>query len=282
MNVLYPKLAFVDPASRRASVFYVAARLFRGVLCLEFVVSLLNWELGLGFSCNFRASPGLKRPFEDEELQELPFKNPRHFGYSNKLTQFADTIPRCNTPEKPHISVEVDGGFRNYQWDEAFDTDALSDFTHLVDKDFETSAPLSLVTSTSNEENTGSVAAFISPVPPEYFDLDFPRRMFAPVEDAYSLLLDQSPRRQVLLGPNHQANVPSWGGHMKKDRFARNGASDANDNDYEEIMMGACVIPMPDSDLSANNSGKVGAGRTECSCLDRGSLRRVQQHAIEA
>ena len=50
---------------------------------------------------------GFKRPFDDEELQELPFKNPRQFDYSNKLTQFADTVPRSNTPQKPHISGKV-------------------------------------------------------------------------------------------------------------------------------------------------------------------------------
>ncbi|XVE91594.1 hypothetical protein REPUB_Repub01dG0023300 [Reevesia pubescens] len=224
---------------------------------------------------------GFKRPFDNEELQELPFKNPRQFDYSDKLTQFACTIPCDNVRQKPHISVEVEGGFHKYQWDEAFETDALSDVTHLVDKDFETSAPFSLVTSNSSDEDTGFGTAAISPVSPEYFNFDFPRRMFAPVEDAYSLLLDRSPRKHIPLGLNHQANVPSWSRQIK-DKFAQNGASDTNDIDDEEIMMGTCVISMPDSDLSTNNSCKVGAGRTDCSCLDRGSFRCVQQHVIEA
>ncbi|XWS69645.1 hypothetical protein CRYUN_Cryun04dG0196800 [Craigia yunnanensis] len=223
---------------------------------------------------------GFKRPFNDEELQELPFKNPRQFDYSNKLTQFADTIPRSNTPQKPHIS-EVEGGFCKYRCDETFETGALNNDTHLVVKDFAFSAPLSLVTSTSSEEDTGTGAAAISPVSSEHFDFDFPRRTFAPVEDSDSLLLDRSPRRQVPLGPNHQANVPSWVRHIKKDKFSQNDASDVTDNDNEEIFMGTCVIPMPDSDLSANNSGQVGAGRADCSCLDRGSLRCVQRHVME-
>ncbi|XP_022776770.1 uncharacterized protein LOC111318274 [Durio zibethinus] len=225
---------------------------------------------------------GYKRPFDNEELQELPFKNPRQFDYSNKLTQFADTIPCSNTPQKPNISVVVEGGFCKYQWDEAFESYALNDVTHLVDKDFESGAPLSLVTRTSSEEDRGTEAAAILPVSPEYFDFDFPRRMFTPVEDAYYLLVDRSPRKQVPLGPNHQAYVPSWDRHIKKDKFAQNDTLDTTDNDNEEIVMGTCVIPMPDSDLSTNNSGKVGAGRTDCSCLDRGSLRCVQQHVMEA
>ncbi|OMO71971.1 hypothetical protein COLO4_27911 [Corchorus olitorius] len=229
---------------------------------------------------------GFKRPFDDEELQELSFKNPRHFDYSNKLTQFVDTLPRSNTPQKPHLSVELDDGFRKYQWDKGFETDDLNDVTHPVEKDFETSAPLSLVTSASSEEDTGTgAAAAVSPVSPEYADFDYPRRPFTPVEDSYSLLLDRSPRRQIPLGPNHQAYIPSLGRHLKKDMFAHgNNVSDTTDNDYEVKLMGTCVIPMPDSDsdLSAINSGKVGAGRTDCSCLDRGSLRCVQQHVMEA
>ncbi|XVE85762.1 hypothetical protein DITRI_Ditri17bG0117200 [Diplodiscus trichospermus] len=227
---------------------------------------------------------GIKRHFYDEELQELPFKNPRQFDYSYKLSHFADTstTPYSDAPQKPQFSVEVESGFRKCQWGEVFETNAPSDVTHFVGKDFETSASLSLVTSTSTDEDTGSGAADISPVSAEYFDFCFPRRTFTPVEDSHYLLLDRSPRRQVPLGPNHQANIPTWGRHMKKDNFSQNGASDNNDSDYEEIMKGTCVIPMPNADLSANNSGKVGAGRTDCICLDRGSLRCVQQHVTEA
>ncbi|KAG4111004.1 hypothetical protein ERO13_D13G080700v2 [Gossypium hirsutum] len=225
---------------------------------------------------------GFKRPFDDEELQELPFQNPRQFGYDNKLTRFADTTPHGNSPQKPHISVEVEGGFHKHQWDEEFKSDALNDVAHLVDEDFETSAPLSLVTSTSSEEDISTGVTAISPVSSEYFDFDFPRRTFSPVEEDYYLLLDRSPRKQVPLGPNHQANVPSWGRHIKNIKFAQNEVSKAADIDHEDIKMGTCIIPLPDSDLSANSSDKVGAGRFDCSCLDRGSLRCVQQHVTEA
>ncbi|KAB2041428.1 hypothetical protein ES319_D02G147700v1 [Gossypium barbadense] len=225
---------------------------------------------------------GFKRPFDSEELQELPFKHPRQFDNNNKLTQFANTISHSYTHQNPHISVDVEGGFCKCQWDEAFETGGLNDERPPVDKDFETSAPLSLITSISSEEDVDTGPAAISPISPEYFDFDFPRRTLGPVEDAYSLLLDRSPRKQVQLGPNHQANVPSLGRHIKKDKFVQNCASDTNDIGYEEIMMGTCVIPMPDSDLSANDSGKVGAGRTDCSCLDGGSLRCVRQHVMEA
>ncbi|XP_039065687.1 uncharacterized protein LOC120211138 isoform X2 [Hibiscus syriacus] len=211
---------------------------------------------------------GFKRPFEDEELQQLPFKNQRQFGYNDKLTRCADTIPH----------IEVEGGFCKHQWYEEYKTDALDD-THLVDEDSETTAPLSLVTSTSIEEDTGTGLAAVSP---EYFDSGFQQRTFSPVEDDYYLLLDRFPRKQVPLGPNHQATVPSWGRHIKNNKFARNDDSETEHNDSEDIRMGTCIIPMPESDLSANRSGNVVAGRTDCSCLDRGSSRCVQQHVMEA
>ncbi|KAK8579584.1 hypothetical protein V6N13_142771 [Hibiscus sabdariffa] len=223
-----------------------------------------------------------KRPFETEELHELPIKNPRQSDSSNKLTQFVGSVALGSTPQKPHIS-KVESGCCKYEQDEAFETDAaLSDFTYSVDKNFETSESLSLVTSTSCEEDTGSGAAAVSPVSPEYPEFDFPQRMFARVEDAYTLLLDRSPRKQVLLGPNHQANVPLWGRPIKKDKFAQYSASDTNGSDYEEIMMGTCIIPMPNSDLAASDFDKVGAGKTGCCCMDSGSMRCVQQHVLEA
>ncbi|XP_038994221.1 uncharacterized protein LOC120118163 isoform X2 [Hibiscus syriacus] len=215
---------------------------------------------------------GVKRPFNDEELQgqELPFKSPRQFGYIDKLAQFADTIPH----------IEVEGGFCKHHWYEEFKTDALDDVTNLVDVDSETTAPLSLVTSISSEEDTGTGVVDISPVSSEYFDSGFPRRMFSPVEDDYYFLLDQPPRKQVPIGPDHQANVPSWGWHVKNNKFA--DASETADNYNEDIKMGTCIIPMPGSDLSANSGGNVCAGRADCSCLDRGSSRCVQHHVKEA
>ncbi|KAE8705377.1 hypothetical protein F3Y22_tig00110429pilonHSYRG00916 [Hibiscus syriacus] len=225
---------------------------------------------------------GFKRPFHIEELQELPFKHPRQFDNSKKLTQFADTIPLSHSHQNPHISVGIEGGFCKYQWDEEFETDDRNNAGCLVDKDFETSAPLSLITSMFSEEETDTGAAAISLGSPEYFYFNFPRRTLGHFGDSYSMFLDRSPRKQVPLGPNHQANLPLFGRHIKKDKLVQNGASDTHDVDYEEIMMGTCIIPMPASDFSTNNNGKVGAGRTDCGCLDRDSFRCVQQHVMEA
>ncbi|KAE8732918.1 hypothetical protein F3Y22_tig00001674pilonHSYRG00033 [Hibiscus syriacus] len=127
---------------------------------------------------------GFKRPFEDEELQELPFKNWRQFGYNDKPTRCAVLF----------LIVIV---LQNliFQW---------------YEEDSETTAPISLVTSTSSEEDTGTGVAAISP------------------------------KRHIMT-----VKILGW----------------------EHVSFNA------DSDLSANQSGNVAAGRTDCSCLDRGSSR---------
>ncbi|CAN1314003.1 AT-rich interactive domain-containing protein 2 [Linum perenne] len=46
--------------------------------------------------------------------------------------------------------------------------------------------------------------------------------------------------------------------------------------------MGTCIIPMPDTESVAPNCDQLGFSRPDCSCLDAGSLRCVQQHITEA
>ena len=105
---------------------------------------------------------------------------------------------------------------------------------------------------------------------PEYFESYLPRRTVSQFEDVFSSLLD-CPRRPVPVGPDHQANVPmvSSSRSMVSDR--------TGDGENEERWMGTCVIPMPVKNL-ANNGG----GRTDCGCLDNGSIRCVRQHVMEA
>lgn len=50
---------------------------------------------------------GFKRPFDDEEFQELPFKHPRQFNYPNKLTQFVEVVPFNNALTKLGISGKM-------------------------------------------------------------------------------------------------------------------------------------------------------------------------------
>ncbi|KAK9276616.1 hypothetical protein L1049_006152 [Liquidambar formosana] len=233
---------------------------------------------------------GFKRPFDDEESQELPFKHLRQLDYSNKPTSFAEIVPHNDAPQKPDISDE--GSFHKSQRGEGHECDAVTEVSIMADKDFETSGPLSGVTGSTSEDDAGSGAMADSSLYPEHFESDFPRRKLVQFEDIYSSLLDCSPRKQVPVGPNYQANVPVWGLQENKnildclDTFNSHISSSQSlgsdcilYNDDAEKLMGTCIIPMPNSELSAL---KAGEGRMDCGCLDRGSVRCVQQHVMEA
>lgn len=49
---------------------------------------------------------GFKRPFDDDEFQELPYKHSRQLDYSNKLTQFSESASCDKGHPKPDISGE--------------------------------------------------------------------------------------------------------------------------------------------------------------------------------
>ncbi|KAL5828663.1 hypothetical protein ACOSQ3_018131 [Xanthoceras sorbifolium] len=231
---------------------------------------------------------GFKRPFDDEEFTELPYKQSRQFDFSNKLTQFSEFDSCNNALQKPNISCEDEGGFHKNQLSKASENDIS------VDEDFETSAPLSWITSSSSEEDSGSRPTAYTSLSLEQFEFDIPRRTFVPYGDSYSSLLNCSPRKQIPLGPNHQASLPLWGGCMnnnilncKTTMSANNstnylGSDSSVDIETEEKLMGTCIIAMPDSNLYVQNSVNVGEGMMDCGCFDEGSVRCVRQHVREA
>lgn len=109
-------------------------------------------------------------------------------------------------------------------------------------------------------------------------ELYFPERTVRTVprhEDTYSLLLQQHPQKLVPLGPDHQAEVPPWN---PSKAVADNVQTDVVEDEGDELS-GITVIPLPDSDSS---ECKVGAGRTNCCCNDKGSVRCVRQHIMES
>lgn len=144
-----------------------------------------------------------------------------------------------------------------------FGNEDLHVTSNLADKEFESSAPLSWVTSSSSEEDAGSGEPFPLSLFPEYLQFNFPRQTVLRLEDGYSSLWTASPRKQIPIGPTYQADIPPW---------------DPNTiNDGNEQMVGTCVIsPSPSEDNVA-----VGKGRRECDCLDDGSARCVRQHIKE-
>lgn len=91
------------------------------------------------------------------------------------------------------------------------------------------------------------------------------------MEDVYSCMMNHPPRKQVLVGSNHQADIPEF---VKDEILDR---SEITNDDLEGKLMGKCIIPMPDSDLCG-----TGQGRKECLCPDKGSIRCVRRHTMEA
>ncbi|XP_010495638.1 PREDICTED: uncharacterized protein LOC104772754 [Camelina sativa] len=82
-------------------------------------------------------------------------------------------------------------------------------------------------------------------------------------EDVYCSPM--SPRKQVPVGPDYQAVIPEC---VKEEASHQSG----------QAVTGKCVIPMPDCETEIC---KIGKGRKECICLDKGSTRCVQQHIME-
>lgn len=117
---------------------------------------------------------------------------------------------------------------------------------------------------------------------PEYLSPDRPVRTLTCSEDIYSILLEHGPRKLVPIGADHQADVPAWGLQISTSQLDTSSSSSSVVVDKsEERLMGTCIIPMPNLELSTYDSD-VGRERTDCSCEDKGSVRCVRQHIVEA
>ncbi|XAR65259.1 hypothetical protein NMG60_11009313 [Bertholletia excelsa] len=215
---------------------------------------------------------GFKRPFDEEEFQELPLKHPKQVDCGNKLTSFADVYPSYEPTHKADIPGDAESLFCKSHLDDGIENDNINLVSDMPEKELEISAPLSWVTSSTSEEDAGSGAAVCSAFALEYCEYFFPRRSVVQFEDT-------SPRKQVPVGPNHQAELPEWDPHTME-KFSL--CSDCMIDTGERKVMGESVIVMPDRELSANSDVEVGYGRKACLCPDEGSVRCVQQHVKEA
>lgn len=134
---------------------------------------------------------------------------------------------------------------------------------------FETNAPFSWIT-TSFEEDAESGATTLSTLSHESPEPGFPGKPVCPADDVY--WCQMSPRKPVPIGSDYQADIPECVKEQVRDQ-----SGDAIDHDEGQVT-GKCVIPMPDCETEVCKTGK---GRKECICLDKGSIRCVQQHIME-
>ncbi|CAH8349669.1 unnamed protein product [Eruca vesicaria subsp. sativa] len=181
---------------------------------------------------------GFKRPLDDNKFHELPIKHSRHFGFNDKSMQFEEFIPRHAVSQSPLATVD-EGDLLKPQGRETFGEESSFVYPGLdMDGYFDRVM-----------EDCHGEDATHSPHSAEYF------------ETFYSYLLDQPARKQVPIGPDHQAMIPEWEGGLNANLEP----------------LGTGVIPMP-----AHMNDIVGKGREFCVCQDMDSIRCVRQHVKEA
>lgn len=127
---------------------------------------------------------------------------------------------------------------------------------------------------------------------PEFFHSGQQLKAFYRSDENYSSPSDCPPQKLVSVGPEHQAFVSEWGRQdISSDHLDKSDSQPplvhASDgglliDDLNEILMGTCVIPMPDLEASANSCNESGGTRSDCRCPDVGSIRCVRQHVMEA
>ncbi|KAK1415997.1 hypothetical protein QVD17_31785 [Tagetes erecta] len=194
---------------------------------------------------------GTKRLF-DEDLQEF-IKHPRHLENGNKPDLFGEEKQSLEPAQNAVIVGEV--GEKDI---------AAQD---MVEKVVETSASLPLVTGFSaREEASGPAAGFFPNFISEFYESNLPRKLPVHYDDTYSSLLECTPRKEVPIGSEHQANVPEYDSGSARNYISNNGR--------ENVLMGICVI--------SNQEGETMITQTDCECIDNGSITCVQQHVNEA
>ena len=151
----------------------------------------------------------------------------------------------------------------------------------------------SWATSSTSEDDARSEAPINVSLFPEYFNSHSPVRASDDSDDYYLSTLDYPPRKPVPIGLDHQVDVPAWSqGIMDQLDYLETSEQvifsprasglelSAGDSEGKKLI-GTCVMPMPKSELCYNDA-VVGNGRTDCCCHDRGSIRCVRQHVVEA
>ncbi|KAJ9163551.1 hypothetical protein P3X46_023203 [Hevea brasiliensis] len=228
-----------------------------------------------------------KRSF-NEESYSIACKHPRKVEYNNRLVSFSDFVPLEVALTTPQVPGECGLTENATEGHERLASDIIARFPVSTEKDVETivrgrSISSFATISACQESSFLDMPVYIS-CPKEYFSPEHPIKTAAHHEDIYSLLLHYPPRKAVPIGLNHQADIPEWS-HYSETKPNSSGAPvatlDSNLVVREENvnrLMGTCVIPMPDLELT-DGFGNV---RIDCNCLDEGSIRCVRQHIVES
>lgn len=228
-----------------------------------------------------------KRPLDDKETFEVSSKHSRLIEeHGNQLFSSLESGFSEDASLVPHIS----GGTEVTRGDTEGDGKLVSGI--LVEhkgnaEDVQSSGPgcvsiSSLPTSSTSEEDSRPGTPFHEPL---YWEYLFPDRR---TRQLYTLLMSYPPQKPVPIGEDHQVDIPAWDPQCAEETSNHTcrcevavGFEHNNRNECEKFLMGTCVIPMPDLG-TPDSDGKVGNGRADCPCEDRGSVRCVRQHIAEA
>uniref|UniRef100_A0ACD5WX85 Uncharacterized protein n=1 Tax=Avena sativa TaxID=4498 RepID=A0ACD5WX85_AVESA len=127
---------------------------------------------------------------------------------------------------------------------------------------------------------------------PGYFEDCVPAVGYNQADDIDSPLPEYVPRKGVMIGPDHQADVPEWSPRVPMDVHGSSSCADLAqtsvstsepapmDEDREsDKWIRHIVFPM----VSCSNPvALVGDCKTDCQCSDEGSIRCVRQHVMDA
>ncbi|KAI3835086.1 hypothetical protein MKX03_016772 [Papaver bracteatum] len=147
----------------------------------------------------------------------------------------------------------------------------VTELARCVDKERETHVPLQVASCSTVEKDSRSETPVKLIFPTDVFETGCSPGPSVQHDEIYSYLLNSPPRKLVPVGSDHQAVIPEYV-----------ASSLVIDTVNLEMLIGTCLLPMPDSEAVANYSS-VGKGRPgDCTCSDRGAIRCVQYHIFEA
>ncbi|KAG6398876.1 hypothetical protein SASPL_140347 [Salvia splendens] len=185
---------------------------------------------------------GMKRPLEERDFPDTSFRQPKQREYHGKLTLNAKEYHITT------LAVQSPGEPKNTFYQLHFEQLKYGEANNasVPDEKGEASALLSLVTSSSEDDSVIGATSDWSCFP-EYIDINTPSRPMNQIKQPYMDLFNSPPRKE--------GGKTNWDLH-------HGNAYNLNNSMMEGVG--------------------VGRGRTDCCCLDMGSLRCVQQHVNEA
>ncbi|KAJ8750188.1 hypothetical protein K2173_014103 [Erythroxylum novogranatense] len=226
-----------------------------------------------------------KRPFVDNDSYEFACKHPRQLEYIDQLTPI---FPLDDADKKPRNSAEDSSN--EYQELGRLRSCSAMEVSDEVQQDVETGATgcfPHFFWINNEAPEADNLALF-----PHCFENEEQLKEFLSTDGIHSPV-DCPFQKLVLIGPEHQAEIPEWNLEDMKSYLKQLHDSDSQsslaqssnlrltvNHGYKEKLMGSCVLPMPESEPSASPCSE--GTRIECACVDGSSIRCTRQHIAEA